>query len=201
MPSGTIGGFYQNQGFVTGGSVSDSDRAVSHLTTYGGSSYESAHEKLIRELAKGLKSSLKVSGINPDEPDLNKLCKAIKSNLPIEKNGKTISSNPQIQTKFLHNIVDVLNRVYGSDVLDSKLPAEVLSSQVLELVSTLCSGLSGEYSAVRSEVKRVVKNLKDLSLLVDLNYKTLLGKVDDSDDETLKSQATSNSYSLSSFAR
>lgn len=190
MP-GTIGGFYQNQGFVSGGSVNDAERAVMHFSTYGGSSYESAHEKLIRELARELKNTLKVSGINPDESDLGKLCKAIKANLPIERNGKKISQKSDVQTKFLNSLVKVMNKVYGSEILDPKQDPDVLSSQVLELVSTLCSGLSGEYAAVSSEVKRVIKNLKDLSLLLDRNYSTLLGKVSDSDDETLKSQTNS----------
>ena len=190
MP-GTIGGLYQNQGFVSGGNSSDAERAVMHFSTYGGSSYESAHEKLIRELARELKSTLRVSGINPDEADLAKLCKSIKANLPIERNGKTISQKSEAQTKFLNSLVKVMNNVYGSEILDPKQNADVLSTQVLELVSTLCSGLSGEYVAVSGEVKRVIKNLKDLNLLLDRNYSTLLGKVADSQDETLKSQSNS----------
>jgi hypothetical protein len=190
MP-GTIGGFYQNQGFVSGGNAGDAERAVAHFSTYGGSAYESSHEKIIRELARELKTNLRVPGINPDETDLAKLCKAISTNLPIEKNGKKVSAKSETQTKFLNSLVKVMNKVYGSEVLDPNQDAEVLSSQVLELVSSLCHGLSGEHGAVSGEVKRVIKNLKDLALLLDRNYSTLLGKVADSQDETLKSQTNS----------
>lgn len=182
MSTGTIGGYYANQGAVSGGA---SDLVGTHLMTYGGSDYESAHVKLIRSLARELKNNLKVKGVNPDESDLGKLCRSLVSSVP----KKGIKN--EMQKLYTSRFAQALNKVYGSTILDPKQDSDVLCAQILELLSSLCDGLSGEFSAVKSEVKRIIKNLQDLRLLLERNNKTLMAKVEDSDDQTLKSQTSS----------
>lgn len=182
MSTGTIGGYYANQGAVSGGA---SDLVGTHLMTYGGSDYESAHVKLIRSLARELKNNLKIKGVNPDESDLGKLCRSLVSSVP----KKGIKN--EMQKLYTSRFAQALNKVYGSQILDPKQDSDVLCAQILELLSSLCDGLSGEFSAVKSEVKRIVKNLQDLRMLLERNNKTLMAKVEDSDDQTLKSQTNS----------
>lgn len=187
MSTATIGGYYQNHGAVVGGF----DGSLGRVQTYVGSAHESAHEKLVRSLAKELKTTLKVPRINPDEPDLNKLCKDILANLPVEKNGQKVRKDDAAHRDLTRKLAAALNRVYGSNILNPDQDPSVVSTQILELLQSLCAGMHGEYASMKGEVKRVIKNLKDLRILLDRNYQALLGKIEDSDDQTLKSQSRS----------
>lgn len=187
MPIGTIAGYYNNCGAVQGGS--ETERVRANLRTYVGSGYESAHEKLVRALAKELSQTLKIKGINPEEKDLSVLCEKIMKNLPIEANNNAPKQNSQVHKNLTVKFAEAVNKAYGGVVIDTNQDVDVVISQILEVLSTLCAGLGGEFAAVKSEVRRIIKNLKDLALLLQRNYNTLLQKVEDSSDPVLKSQS------------
>lgn len=176
MPIGTIGGYYANMGHTTGGA------SGTNLRTYVGSAQDSAHEKLVRGIAKEMKS-LGITGVNANESDLNKVCSQMMSAMP-----KGVKKDGNMHKDLTKKFAKAMNRVYGSDIIDPEGDASVVSQQILELLSSLCSGLGAEHVALKSEVKRIIKNLKDLNLLRDRSYRTLIGKCEDSDDQTLKSQ-------------
>jgi len=188
MPIGTIAGYYNNCGSVQGGN--ETERVRANLRTYVGSGYESAHEKLVRALAKELSQTLKIKGINPEEKDLSVLCEKIMKSLPIEANNNAPKLDSKVHKSLTVKFAEAVNKAYGGMVIDTNQDADVVISQVLELLSTLCAGLGGEFAAVKSEVRRIIKNLKDLALLLQRNYNTLLQKVEDSSDPTLKSQSS-----------
>ena len=93
MPIGTIGGYYANMGHTTGGA------SGTNLRTYVGSAQDSAHEKLVRGIAKEMKS-LGITGVNANESDLNKVCSQMMSAMPkgVKKDG---NMHKDLTKKFL----------------------------------------------------------------------------------------------------
>lgn len=176
----SLQGYYKNVAGVTGGGG---------VRNYSQSPVSGANEKLIRGIAKALKEDLKISGVNPTASNLSDVCDSITKNLPIKRNGKGIKADEKAHKELARKLANSINNVYGSKVLDADGDAEVLPTQVVELLESLCAGLSGEYAAVSGEVKRVAKNLMQLRILLDRSHANLMNKINASDDEGLKAES------------
>jgi len=176
----SLQGYYKNVAGVTGGGG---------VRNYSQSPVSGANEKLVRGIAKALKEDLKISGVNPTASNLSDVCESIMKNLPIKSNGKAIKADAKAHKELARKLANSINNVYGSKVLDADADPEVLPTQVVELLESLCAGLGGEYAAVSGEVKRVTKNLMQLRVLLDRSHENLMNKINSSDDEGLKAEA------------
>jgi len=181
---------------VVGGSTLQNPRVIGGLDDikdYANTVMSKAKEKLIRDIARDMKTKFKVEGkgatkidINPDT-DLKTLIAQLKKAIPDPNtNGRVWSSKLGTQKSACKQMAKIINDRYGfahgSGMINENGDPEEICEQVSEVMYTLFVGMHGEFLNVREDALRMAKNLHLLQDILERNFRHLETKMKNSDD-------------------
>ncbi len=157
---------------------------ISTIRDYANSSNSKAKNQIIEDiLSAGTRLGMKITGDTHEAK--------IKSMLELMPTGSKISASDDTHKKLCASIAIAINKAYGNDIIDAKLPADVICQQVAEIVSSLSAGMHTEFLAVYNDVRRVLKNLHVLKSALKDDHEAIKAKIMESEDKQLSDQVTS----------
>lgn len=184
---------------VVGGSTLQNPRTiggVEDIKEYANTVMSKAKEKLIRDIARDMKTKFKVEGkgatkvdINP-EADLKTLISQLKKAIPDPNtNGRVWSSQIGSQKTACKQLARIINERYGftsgTGMIDENADPEEICEKVSEVMYTLFVGMHGEFLNVREDALRLSQNLHLLQNILERNFKQLEAKLTNADPENV----------------
>ena len=185
---GVVGGddtYGSDTNFLGGG---DND-----IQNYANSTYSTSKEKLIREIAKDVFITLKVDGASKvSSAPINVIVSHLAKIVPGKdtKFKGNFGKDAKSQKDVCMALGRIINKHYGSEIVDLSGDLNVVCEKVAEVMNTLLVGLNNEFVTVAGDVLRTLSNMKKLNELIKANYNRQKELVDNSGDEMLKLEAT-----------
>lgn len=152
---------------------------------FEGGSASDAKLQLVRKIAKDFAAATKVkidvSG------DLQTIVAQMKANIPdprkVEKGGnhKVVRGNMAQYEALCKKVARILNEAFGVVVIRESLPAKEICDQVAEQMDSLAVELSAEFSSVRTDTERILKNIHVLESMHDKVFANLVKTIANSD--------------------
>lgn len=178
-----------------GGSKLRAVGGVQDIKDYANSVMSKAKEKLIRDIARDMKTKLKIENgskskhsINPDA-DLPTLISQLKAAIPDPRNGRTWTSESNSQKTACKKLAQIINShygyVHGETIIDENAPPEEICDKVSEVMYTLFIGLHSEFLNVRKDALQLSKNLHILEETLKRNFNHLIAKMQGADPENV----------------
>lgn len=150
-----------------------------------GGSASDAKLQLVRKIAKDIAAATKVkidvSG------DLQSIVAQMKANIPdprkAEKGGnhKVVRGNMAQYEALCKKVARILNEAFGVVVIRENLPAKEICDQVAEQMDALAVELSAEFSTVRTDTERILKNIHVLESMHDKVFANITKTMAESD--------------------
>jgi len=194
--------YAQDSSSIVGGSTLQNPRVIGGLDDikeYANSVMSKSKEKLIRDIARDMKSKFKVEGkgankldINPDA-DLKTVISQLKKAIPDPNtNGRVWSSKLGTQKSACKQMARIINERYGftrgTGMIDENDEPENICEKVSEVMYTLFVGMHGEFLNVREDALRMAKNLHLLEGILQRNFEHLLTKMKNADPESIMAE-------------
>lgn len=163
------------------------------LKGYGSGIISKAKEKLIRNIAKAAKDKLKISGITPDAVDINvvvgQFVKLFPDPRPGKGNSLSFGKNKRIHENVCKVMAEVINKEFGSTVIDVRADSAEMCEATSEIMNTLFVGMHGEFISVRDDIRKSLANIETLRMYLEQIHTALGNKLAASDDTEIKSAA------------
>ncbi len=166
---------------------------VEDLGKYETSVMSSKKRGLIKDIAEVLGDKLKIDGLkNAKSQDIDTTVRLLRECVPDPRrggNGKRFSSDKSKQEEACRVLAGAINERMGN-IISLKLPASELCQQVSEVMYSLFIGLSGELTAARDDIKRIIGNLTALKELTNRQYRALQNKMSEEGTGILPAELT-----------
>lgn len=178
---------------ATGGSEGDyfggdeKREPMGDIRSYEYSAAAKTKEQIIRRLAEGLKSI----GINVKADSIEEIGLELKKKLDLDDPSKMKSSATDDNIKKIcEKIAKVFNDTFTPGakypLIDTKLPAEQICQQVVELINSFAVGISTELMAVQNSLKNVLNNMQICMHLMNESYKKMADEAERSSDDKVR---------------
>ena len=155
------------------------------LERYENSVMSKAKARLIRDIAHDAATKLKIKGLDPKEKDIQKIVRALSAALPDPtKDGRKFKADKLIHERVCRVMAEVINKNYGTKVVDPKGDLDEVCEGISEVMHTLMSGLRAEFVGVREDMRRVLGNLETLRAYLDLVRKAMHKIAAESEDSS-----------------
>jgi len=166
---------------VKGGSVVGG--SFSNLADYGNSVYSSAKEKLIREIAEDLSSSLHINSSYARTAPIKDVVAKLQRIVPDPKNKKSIKADASIHKTICKSLAASINKRYGVSIIDEDADIADICQKVGEIMYSLFTGLHTEFLSVSGDISRIIKNLQVLQEYVNAANKRFINEVSKSSNK------------------
>lgn len=181
---GIVGGYAGSCGSCKDRYLAGDDLNTATIREYANTLNSSAKSNVIKELIKAGEHLGLLKGATGDD---SALIKTMLKNMPT---GDKVKRDPTVQKALCERIAAALNQAHGSQIINTKLPAEVVCQHVAEVVSSLSAGMHTEFLSVYEDVRKVLKNLHALKGALGDDHEALMAKVKSSDDALLGQETT-----------
>lgn len=177
---------------ITGGAEGIQSVGVlggSELQDYANGQYSKAKEKLIRQIARDVFSTLKVKNSSvADNAPIEKVVEALAKLVPNPKKGKNFNSDfnksSEKQREVCMALGSAINKNYGGMMINMSGSPREMCVQVAEVIHSLVTGLHTEFITVAGDVARTLRNMALVSQAIDSSYRKQMELVKDSGDST-----------------
>jgi hypothetical protein len=152
-------------------------------------------QKLIRGIAEDFEHKLHVPELKTKGKSLEEVVEQLHKHVPDPRpkrgNKKQWSVKEASQVKACETLGEIINDRLGAKVINMNQKPHELCEDVAELMDSLVSGFSSEFSGVRKDVERLLKNINLLQKMLERNYQTLnhkIASVRDDDDTNIRAE-------------
>lgn len=161
---------------------------IESIDKYVNSHMSASKQSLIHDIASAL-ASLGIKQVDPSGKSSKEIVDALKQYLPDPRpgkgNGKTWSEKEPNQVKACKAIADIINKKYGSVVVDLNDKPEVLCERVSEIVHSLFVGVSEETMVMKKDIQRILQNIRILENTLEQGYKIIVDKINHNKESSL----------------
>ena len=119
----------------------------------------------------------------------------VKNLIAMIPTGDKFKNDPTVHKKTCDNIARAINSAYGAQVINIEFSTEIVCQQVVEVMSSLISGMHTEFLQVFNDVKKVLENLQVLEDFMYKNMSQMKEKISTSEDPVL-SRTLQTNYDL-----
>jgi hypothetical protein len=156
---------------------------------YGGAVMSVAKQQLIRDIASDMAEKIKIPKLSPKNKSLDEVVKQLKDFVPDPRQGvgnKKIWSNKDAdQVRACTVMAQIINDRMGSKIIDTKAKPGEICENVVEVMHSLLSDMHAEFSTVRLDVRRILKNIKVLTSMLDRQNNAINAKLAADRDSTV----------------
>lgn len=155
-----------------GGSASDdaTELRLKVVKDYVDSSREKAKQRIINDILKMMRDKdIKPQGATPEE-QINNLWQRL-------KNVQSGSMSDKDGALFCFEIAQLVNKYYGSDIINLKLDAVSMCRQLQEFFNSLRAGSTSEFIAIYKDTTRVIENLNALINYLEMSEREIAERI------------------------
>ena len=159
---------YGAQGVQGGAGNSTSD-----VAQYGDQVFTKNKEQLIRKIAHGVFSALKMAKAgNAKTASLPNVVNALNKMIPSAQSltDSAFARNSKKQTEACDALANAVNAAYGTTLIDLSGSPQARCKRVAEVLRTLLTGLNSEFMGVATSISRTLRNLRILLEMIDASY-------------------------------
>lgn len=188
------------KGGLEGGFAGSFTGGADKLQSYGDSVYSKAKEKLIRDIAGDVFKVLQIEGSQfARTAPLSKIVAVLQKKIPnpkVKGFAADFNNSKGGQKKLCVAFAEAINLHYGSNIVPTDQSEQQMCTKIFEVMSTLMSGLHSEFMSVAGDSLRIMKNIHEVSRLLDASYKKQVEFIQASNDSSMKEMSAdvSNLY-------
>jgi hypothetical protein len=172
------------EGQVSGGFDGDDSAAIKKLAdvgTHSAALMSKAKQELIKIIASELASGLGIPKVSPKGKSIDQIIDDLIKFLPdprkVKGNKLTWSASEEKQVRACRAIAEIFNKHVGHEVISLKEPTGKICEKAIEMIFALFGGFHAEFSRVRIDVERILKNIDALQQILEMNFNLIDGKV------------------------
>jgi hypothetical protein len=153
-----------------------------------------AKQQLIKDIASDLAEKIKVPQLSPKGKSLDEIIKQLKTHVPDPRqgkgNGKVWSDKEINQIKACEIMAKVINDRMGTQIINVKSKPGEVCEEVSEVMHSLLVGMHSEFSTVRGDVHRLLKNIEILMDMLRKQHSALDARMSRETDSTIGSETS-----------